>query len=118
MSTHPFPVRSQYRPAAALNAQSQMRPAKGLGYVPPFSSEQSEEYRISLEGCPCQDLSGLEGNWYFYPEAERNMHGMFDFLNPLNSTLFTIPVINVDVTSKRLILGGAAVLAVSWLLKR
>lgn len=106
MATHSFPIRAYARPAAGL---------RGMGYVPPFLTEQENRNRITL-GCPCNE--GMGGNWYSYPQDQRQMYGITDFLNPLNNTLFTIPVVNVNVTTTRLIVAGAAAFAVSWLMKR
>jgi hypothetical protein len=96
MAMHHFPVRSHARPAA------------GLAYVPPFASEQNQEFRVSL--------GELSGNWYSYPEDQRQMYGL-GFVNPLNSTLFTVPVIGFNVTIKRAIIGVGGLVFVRWLMK-
>jgi len=103
MATHHFPVRAHARPAAGL---------AGLGYVPPFASEQNQAFKISLGGCDCK--SSLSGNWYFYPEDQRQMYG----LGFLNNTLFTVPLVNFPVTTKRALVGVAGALAVAWLMRR
>jgi hypothetical protein len=101
MPLHKFPVRCCVRPAEGL--------AAGIEYPAPFAAAQSSEYRITLEGCPC--VSGLAGNWYSYPEDQRQMYGMLD------TNLFTIPGIGAQVTVKRALVGVGALLLVGWMLK-
>lgn len=78
--------------------------------VPSFVQGQSRERHITLSGCPC--TAGISGNWYFYPESQRQMTG----LGSLNSPLFVVPGVNIAVTPLRagMLVGG--VLLVRWMM--
>lgn len=101
MATHHFPVRCN------------IKPAEGLAAVPAFAVDQNREFGVSLGKCPC----GIGGNWYSYPEDQRNMYGL-GALNPLNRHLFTVPVVNMPVTVRGAALMAGGLLAATLLLGR
>lgn len=78
--------------------------------VPPFTQQQSREHRITLSGCPC--TAGIAGNWYFYPEFQRQMTGM----GALRSPLFTVPGIGIQVTPIRLGVVVGSIMLVRWMM--
>ena len=71
---------------------------KFLGFVDPFAVDQESARPAVLGGCSCR-LGDLQGNWYFYPEKERHLNGMFD--TPARTAL---------------VVGGA--IAACWMLKK